>query len=833
MVRRLWKSNRNPDRYDRSGSSGDQNKEEEDHKENETEENEPSRRSDVGREREQPEEAVPDDVPMPMQRRALPGSGESSQAQILGVAGLPVQAQAGPSRLNENSRAGAEQPPRLKRERPQIIDRVQSPHPHDPVEEDDIDISLDDIDMASSPSASASEKSSSPPPTRSAENTPRLVLRPPRPPPRSFDQRDLGLPERGIPRLKDGHKHVYRGPMGKRVVVSNERNPNYRSKDQPFLWVRIQNDNSDVSLTGKKAADLYEEVAMAMAQRGYGPIRSETEESSCQPKSRSAVATEIVLPELMGIEPILSDSGQNFGRGRQTVHLTFAAVLYMVGWLDDDFELINGEPDWDALIEWFENEAQGTQHGGEAEQGQVEADSGYVEGHQPAALTITNPVQQQQLVLPNDRAGTPDQHAFRNDRAGGTVQSAVANDRAGAPVDREPPSDRRARTRSSANPHALLMLGYGEQRQGAVPNTEANWAGAGLPSAVEYHDLQMAKQKAQQKAKDRRKITEANWAGAGSLSAEEYHDLQTAKQKAQHKAKDGRKISGLPNRGGHSVEIERNTPKFWDICEPLAAGNFCATLCRIQVPAQERTGRHRSYRTMCILTTRALPIPTGRPLPTCKAVVKVDAVLERCRDIHLDEAQIRKAIQYTVKMFSLPRRKTLEARELPYLVLPMSMQWSATFNAMSEVQSIRQTDVERNLGWTEIDSALDHEKETRMVNPLDSIERKRGGAMAAFAEESIYIVHGAQYNEVHETCWDEESRAKARKRAIDQAVKANPEGPEEVPEIQGPVFELRQIPDFWNPAHGPVTMTNLRECLCVTFMRAGQLIKICCCRCRS
>lgn len=798
MVRRLWKSNRNPDRYDRSGSAGDQNKEDEDHKEDEIKENERGQGSDVGREREQPEEAVPDDVPMTMQRRALPGLDESLQGQTFGVADPPVQAQAGPSRLNENYRAGAEQPPKLKRERPQIIDRVQSPHPNDPVEEDDIDISLDDIEMAFSASASASEKSPSPPPTRSAQNTPRLVLRPPRPPPRSFDQRDLGLPERGIPRLKDGHKHVYHGPMGRRVVVSNEHNPNYRSKDQPFLWVRIQNDNSDVSLTGKKAADLYEEVAMAMAQRGYGPIRSETEESTCQPKSRSAVATEIVLPRTMGIEPILSDSGQNFGRGRLSVHLTFAAVLYMVGWLDDDFELINGEPDWDALIEWFENEAQGAQHGGEAEQGQVEADSGYVEGNQPAALTITNPVQQQQLVLPNDRAGTPDQHAFRNDRAGGTVQSAVANDRAGAPVDREPPSDRRARTRSSANPHALLMLGYGEQRQGAVPNTEANWAGAGLPSAAEYHDL------------------------------------QTAKQKAQQKAKDGRKISGLPNRGGHPVEIERNTPKFWDICEPLAAGNFCATLCRIQVPAQERTGRHRSYRTMCILTTRTLPIPTGRPLPTCKAVVKVDAVLEVCRDIHLDEAQVRKAIQYTVKMFSLPRRKTLEAHELPYLVLPMSMQWSATFNAMSEVQSIRQTDVERNLAWTEIDSALDHEKETRMVNPLDSIERKRGGAMAAFAEESIYIVHGAQYNEVHETCWDEESRAKARKRAIDQAVKANPEGPEEVPEIQGPVFELRQIPDFWNPAHSPVTTTNLRECLYLTFIsRADQLIKICCCRCGS
>lgn len=818
MVRRLWKSNHNPDRYDRSGSPGDQNKEDEDNKEDEIKENERSRRSDVAREREQPEEAVPDDVPMPMQRRALPGLDESLQGQTFGVAGPPVQAQAGPSRLNENARAGAEQPPRLKRERPQIIDEVQSFHTNDPVEEDDIDISLDDIDMAFS--ASASEKSPSPLPTRSAENTPRLVLRPPCPPPRSFDQKDLGLPDRGIPRLKDGHKHVYHGPMGRRVVVSNERNPNYRSKDQPFLWVRIQNDNSDVSLTGKKAADLYEEVAMAMAQRGYGPIRSETEDSSCQPKSRTAVATEIVLPELMGIEPILSDSGQNFGRGRQTVHLTFAAVLYMAGWLDDDFELVNGEPDWNALIEWFENEAQGMQYGGEAEQGQVEADSGYVEGHQHAALAVTNPVQQQQLVLPNDRAGAPDQHAFRNDRAG-------------APIDREPPSDRRARTRSSADPHALLMLGYGEQRQGAVPNTEANWAGARLPSAVEHHDLQTAKQKAQQKAKDGRKITEAAWAGAGTLSAEEYHDLQTAKQKAQHKAKDGRKISGLPTRGGHPVEIEHNTPKFWDICEPLAAGNFCATLCRIQVPAQERTGRHRWYRTMCILTTRPLPIPTGRPLPTCKAVVKVDAVLERCRDIHLNEAQIRKAIQYTVKMFSLPRRKTLEARELPYLVLPMSMQWSAAFNAMSEVQSIRQTDVERNLGWAEIDSALDHEKETRMVNPLDSIERKRGGAMAAFAEESIYIVHGAQYNEVHETCWDEESRAKARKRAIDQAVKANPEGPEEVPEIQGPVFELRQIPDFWNPAHSPVTTTNLRECLYVTLMRADQLIKICGCRCRS
>lgn len=149
-----------------------------------------------------------------------------------------------------------------------------------------------------------------------------------------FTQTDLGLPKSGIPRICNTKKHIYRGgPFGRQIEASNA----YGDKSgrlEPFLWARIQ--NRSMSLSGKQAGVLYGEFA-----RMFG-ITFNERKSESEHGAKNTEELEFVLPKAMGgrIAPVLSDSGQKAQRGLSLAHLTFAAALYLVGWLDDEFKLI-------------------------------------------------------------------------------------------------------------------------------------------------------------------------------------------------------------------------------------------------------------------------------------------------------------------------------------------------------------------------------------------------------------------------------------------------------------------------------------------------------------
>lgn len=132
---------------------------------------------------------------------------------------------------------------------------------------------------------------------------------------------------------------------------------------------------------------------------------------------------------------------------------------------------------------------------------------------------------------------------------------------------------------------------------------------------------------------------------------------------------------------------------------------------------------------MCILTTKAFSFPMGRPLPNCKNVVIVDAVLEARDAIYLDRAQVNTAIAYTLKLFSLPRRQQLQQHALPYLVLPMSSAWTMS-DACGRPRGL-------DLAWGEIEAGVSSDK--RMAGRFES--------SGALAKEAVYVI-GRQYHEV-------------------------------------------------------------------------------------
>jgi hypothetical protein len=142
---------------------------------------------------------------------------------------------------------------------------------------------------------------------------------------------DLGLPKSGIPRICNTKKYVYQGPFGRQIEASNA----YGDKSErlePFLWARIQ--NRSTSLSGKQAGVLYGELA-----RMFG-ITCNERKLGLEHGAKNAKMLVFVLPKAMRIAPVLSDSGQETQRGLSLAHLTFAAALYLAGWLDDKFKLI-------------------------------------------------------------------------------------------------------------------------------------------------------------------------------------------------------------------------------------------------------------------------------------------------------------------------------------------------------------------------------------------------------------------------------------------------------------------------------------------------------------
>lgn len=193
----------------------------------------------------------------------------------------------------------------------------------------------------------------------------------------------------------------------------------------------------------------------------------------------------------------------------------------------------------------------------------------------------------------------------------------------------------------------------------------------------------------------------------------------------------------------------------------------------------------------------------NRRLPTCRGVVVVDARLHQGRDVRLDDGQLRMAEAYTLKLFSIPRRRQVSSApgELPYLILPMSREWDLADKATSEMKS-SEKNTTKDLAWREIIAAL-----ASTLRPTTGLE-SGGQGLAVLAEESVYTMSGQQYNEVVEIRRDEHARFQAEGRALAEASRFD----WPAPVVSGRVFKLRLIPDFWKPGHRPRDRDERCEC---------------------
>ena len=95
-------------------------------------------------------------------------------------------------------------------------------------------------------------------------------------------------------------------------------------------------------LTATNAAGLIKEIC---TRRGC-TTRIIEEPSRLQDKAKNALAFTLITsgakdsgPGAMGLGPILSDTGA--ARGGDLAYITFAAALYMAGWLDERFGIID------------------------------------------------------------------------------------------------------------------------------------------------------------------------------------------------------------------------------------------------------------------------------------------------------------------------------------------------------------------------------------------------------------------------------------------------------------------------------------------------------------
>jgi hypothetical protein len=249
-----------------------------------------------------------------------------------------------------------------------------------------------------------------------------------------------------------------------------------------------------------------------------------------------------------------------------------------------------------------------------------------------------------------------------------------------------------------------------------------------------------------------------------------------------------RTIKGLPAaKPPNLVSIEPKTPKLWTMRKSNTPGAYCAAVCRIKIP-----GNMRRFRTVCILTTDRLNIPLGRSLPTCKVLPGIEAVLATGQDVSLDKRQWEAAHDYTLALFSIPRKRQLYAvrGQLPYYILPMHSTWQAADEATSEVRFKDAVNVSSNIAWTEIFTRIDGGT-TRMPSGQETA----GQALDSLSLEALYQVNGsAMPYEVSRIARDADSREKARSRASGPGQQVDTG----LAIVDGPAFVLHLLPDLWS-----------------------------------
>lgn len=244
-------------------------------------------------------------------------------------------------------------------------------------------------------------------------------------------------------------------------------------------------------------------------------------------------------------------------------------------------------------------------------------------------------------------------------------------------------------------------------------------------------------------------------------------DKRNPTPQPQHSA---RATAPAPAQGGRAMmagetDYYAATPKFWGASLPLSSGSFCATICRIKGPASDFD--KRKYRTICILTKHRFTFPMGRPLPTCKELVETTTTLKSGQNLFLTETRFQQAHEYTLRLFSTARGKSLNAPlgEMPYLLLPMTSTWQYSDEAASEIEANGAIDVANNVAWDEVVATLEHSLRTP-----SSLETS-GQGLTGLAEDSLYSLPGNRIFEVLRTCRDDSARQQAQNRVVSDSFK--------------------------------------------------------------
>ena len=286
-------------------------------------------------------------------------------------------------------------------------------------------------------------------------------------------------------------------------------------------------------------------------------------------------------------------------------------------------------------------------------------------------------------------------------------------------------------------------------------------------------------------------LPSANAGNAGSLSNTQSHPIAGS---------HFRSIKGLPANISNLVSIEPKTPKLWTMRKINAPGAYCAIVCRIKDP-----GGVRRFRTVCILTTDRLNIPLGRSLPTCRVLPGIEAILATGQDVLLDKRQWEEAHDYTLALFSIPRRRQLYAvrGQLPYYILPMHSGWQTADEATSEVKSKETVNVSSNIAWTEVSTRNSHI--TRMLSGHET----SGQLLDSLSSEALYQVNGSGMPyEVTRIARDADSREKALSRA------GLPDNTR-LAIVDGPAFVLNPLPDLWTSGLRSSVGASRCESLCM------------------
>lgn len=273
-----------------------------------------------------------------------------------------------------------------------------------------------------------------------------------------------------------------------------------------------------------------------------------------------------------------------------------------------------------------------------------------------------------------------------------------------------------------------------------------------------------------------------------------------------------RMTKGLPaQKQQNFVSIEPKKPSVWVDCENNAAGSYCAVVCRIKIP-----GSTRRFRTVCILTTHRLKAPWGQSLPTCKALPDIEAVLATGQNVSLDQRLWAAAHDYTLALFSIPRKRQLHAirGQLPYYVLPMSSGWQMSDEATSEVRFKDAVNVASNIGWADVFARI--KKTTRTLAGIETATQ----GLKSLVEEALYQVSGSDIPyEVSHIARDAESHGKAQSRASGLGQQADTD----FAIVDGPAFVLRPVTDVWSNARPAPGGSTRSECLCKALRQLPSL----------